>query len=83
MAQMCEQLLAQVLPMLQQPVSESTAALNGLAWMAWSISESTADKVKSKRVQRVWGTMRDCSSRTVLTVLQRLSTVAEKGWSTS
>ena len=29
-------------------------------------------------VRRVWGTMRDCSSRAVLAVLQRLTTLAEK-----
>lgn len=29
-------------------------------------------------VRRIWGTMRSCSSKTVLTVLQRLSTVADK-----
>ena len=29
-------------------------------------------------MRRVWGTMRDCSSRAVLAVLQKLTTLAEK-----
>ena len=29
-------------------------------------------------VRRIWGTLRGCSSKTVLTALQRLSTVADK-----
>ena len=47
-------------------------------------ANATPDKVKHKHpseevtgVRRVWGTMRGCSCRTVLTVLQRLTTVVE------
>ena len=47
-------------------------------------ANATSDKVKHKHpseevtgIQHVWGTMRGCSCRTVLTVLQRLTTVVE------
>ena len=39
-------------------------------------TEQPSEKVAG--VRRIWGTMRGCSSKTVLTALQRLSTVADK-----
>jgi len=41
-------------------------------------SRISPETVQVDGVRRVWGTLRGCSSKTVLMVLQRLSTVAEK-----
>ena len=60
-------------------------SVNSLKPQKQTQSEPTAGQVEPKcpseevpGVRRVWGTMRNCSNRTVLTVLQRLSTVSEK-----
>ena len=60
-------------------------SVNSLKPQKQTQSEPTAGQVEPKcpskevpGVRRVWGTMRNCSNRTVLIVLQRLSTVSEK-----
>ncbi len=88
-AYICDASALNVAATLEQPTRKHRGPqwlnMNGLKLQKQTQSESTADQVRPKGpsdevpvVRHVWVTMRDCSSRTVLTVLQRLSTVAEK-----
>ena len=43
-----------------------------------SVPGNSPEMEKVEGVRRIWGTVRDCTSRTILTVLQKFSTVAER-----